>query len=356
MTGFADPDMWHPKKGFTVFWRKILRPNLNCILSYIKSLPSEDTIVILAHPSVMGLAELARASRPDLKLVLFFPFPTMIRTYHGRVALGGPLTLPNKTPMFLKRLVYGLVDATLDVDYVPDLNALRRELGLPAISHFFTHLRESPDVYVTLFPDWYSNAKPDYPQPLISGDFLSSEGAKGALSSELEQFLAEGPAPLLFTASTGSVPVRHFFQIATGVVRELNARAIFVCRFGSELPTGLPPCIVHQEYAPFETLLPRVSTVVHYGGIGTLAEACKAGIPQLLLPLSYDQFDNALIAKQLGIARSIPIRSLTKRKLTKALTHLLQSRSVRSSCREISGRFHSRLPVTDLMDRVLAAV
>jgi UDP:flavonoid glycosyltransferase YjiC (YdhE family) len=46
--------------------------------------------------------------------------------------------------------------------------------------------------------------------------------------------------------------------------------------------------------------------LVHHGGIGTLAQAVKAGIPQLIVPNAHDQFDNGWRIEGLGLGRSIP--------------------------------------------------
>jgi len=44
---------------------------------------------------------------------------------------------------------------------------------------------------------------------------------------------------------------------------------------------------------------------VHHGGIGTSAQAMRAGIPQLVSPLFYDQFDNAACVTALGAGGTI---------------------------------------------------
>ncbi|WP_394698486.1 glycosyltransferase [uncultured Desulfobacter sp.] len=42
----------------------------------------------------------------------------------------------------------------------------------------------------------------------------------------------------------------------------------------------MPENIHYCEYAPFSRLFPKAAAVVHHGGIGTCAQALKAGIPQ----------------------------------------------------------------------------
>ena len=59
-------------------------------------------------------------------------------------------------------------------------------------------------------------------------------------------------------------------------------------------------------YLPFSDVLPRAAMLVYHGGIGTLAQTIKAGIPHLVVPNGHDQFDNGFRIERLGLGRSIP--------------------------------------------------
>ena len=60
-----------------------------------------------------------------------------------------------------------------------------------------------------------------------------------------------------------------------------------------------------QDYVPLRRLLPHAAALVHHGGIGTTAEALRAGTPQLVVPLAHDQFDNAARVAALGVGASL---------------------------------------------------
>jgi UDP:flavonoid glycosyltransferase YjiC (YdhE family) len=53
-------------------------------------------------------------------------------------------------------------------------------------------------------------------------------------------------------------------------------------------------------YADLAPVLRRAALLVHHGGIGTMAQAMLAGVPQLVLPFAYDQADNGDRARRLG--------------------------------------------------------
>ena len=71
------------------------------------------------------------------------------------------------------------------------------------------------------------------------------------------------------------------------------ARGMLVSPFRDQLPARLPPAVMCVDSIPFGRLFPRAAAVVHHGGIGTSAQALKAGVPQLVMPMAFDQHDNA---------------------------------------------------------------
>jgi len=108
-------------------------------------------------------------------------------------------------------------------------------------------------------------------------------------------------------------------------------------------------------YAPFSWLLPRARALVHHGGIGSCAQALRAGIPQLLVPQAYDQFDNAMRLERLGVGASLPdgIRGLDH--MPARLGQLLASAGVAAACAACAGRTNPQLAqevVAGLVERL----
>jgi sterol 3beta-glucosyltransferase len=71
------------------------------------------------------------------------------------------------------------------------------------------------------------------------------------------------------------------------------------------------------EQAPHGWLLPRVTAAVHHGGVGTLAAALAAGVPQIIRPFMGDQAFWARRAEEMGVA--VPARRLTAESFAAAL-------------------------------------
>jgi rhamnosyltransferase subunit B len=97
----------------------------------------------------------------------------------------------------------------------------------------------------------------------------------------------------------------------------------------------------HERYLPLRHLLPRAAALVHHGGIGTSAEALRAGTPQLAVPLFFDQPDNALRLRTLGVGDVLEPDALTPDSLAENLQSLLASQSVKQKCGQIAASFDS---------------
>ena len=78
---------------------------------------------------------------------------------------------------------------------------------------------------------------------------------------------------------------------------------------------------------------------MHHGGIGTAAHALKAGVPQLVAPCCYDQFDNAAHLRRLGVSRTVACDRYTPAHVATILRGLVDAADVRRRCAAIAARF-----------------
>ncbi|WP_158819610.1 glycosyltransferase [Granulicella sp. S156] len=213
-----------------------------------------------------------------------------------------------------------------------------RRLNLPRPRQIISKWWYSPQRVAGLFSEWFCPVPEDWPKQLkLTGFPLSipNENAR-QLSDGLLQFLDDGPPPIVFNPGTETQNPRAFFEIALKIVQTLGARGIFLTRLVDHLP-ALPDTVWHESYPPFHLLLPRASALVHHGGIGTIALALRAGIPQLILPGWTDQLDNGLRAERLGCGL-VQQDSLDETALLEKLQHLLSSPQVRETCRLTQAR------------------
>jgi rhamnosyltransferase subunit B len=146
------------------------------------------------------------------------------------------------------------------------------------------------------------------------------------LNTELAAFLSAGPAPVVFTLGSSAVfDARPFYTESLQAVQEMELRAVLLIGRDARnaLQGKVPDTVFVAEYTPYSELLPRAAVTVHQGGIGTTAQALRAGRPMIVMPFSHDQPDNARRVERLGVGRVIPRGRYRAVRLAQELNTLL---------------------------------
>jgi rhamnosyltransferase subunit B len=97
---------------------------------------------------------------------------------------------------------------------------------------------------------------------------------------------------------------------------------------------------------PFSEVLPRAALLVYHGGIGTLAQTIRAGIPHLVVPSGHDQFDNAWRIEQLGLGLSVPQARYRSDRAARAIRSILADPRMIGQSRQYAAKTDSAAAVT----------
>ena len=84
------------------------------------------------------------------------------------------------------------------------------------------------------------------------------------------------------------------------------------------------------EFLPQTTLLPLVDVVITHGGNNTTTEAFHHGKPMVVLPLFWDQYDNAQRVDETGYGVRLPTYTFEAEQLTGAIDRLAADTALRS--------------------------
>ncbi|MBN2160813.1 MAG: glycosyltransferase [Spirochaetes bacterium] len=256
---------------------------------------------------------------------------------------------PRWIPRFVFSLMIEVAHFVMDHDLVPAISTFRKEIGLPPRLRRVNRWMLSPDKIIGLFPEWYGRPQPDWPPNIdLVGFPLFDEGhiQNGGLPAELEDFLSAGAPPIIFTPGTPNKNrYASFFEKAIEATKKIGARAIFVSQFKEQIPRDLPSHVRYYPYLPFSLVFPRASAVVFHGGIGTIAQAMRAGIPQLIAPWGVDQFDNGARIKSLGLGDMISSLRCTVDSLAEKLQYVVTSPKIQKRCAEASAKIIEADPI-----------
>jgi UDP:flavonoid glycosyltransferase YjiC (YdhE family) len=251
-------------------------------------------------------------------------------------------------PKWFRRLQYWLADHVVDYLIGGAINDLRKDLGLARVSRVMHQWYFSPQLVVGMFPEWFAPPQPDWPpNTRLTGFPLWDESVTTALTLPVGDFLDAGDPPVVFAPGSANTDAHAFFAAAVEACRNLERRGILLSRYTDHIPLQLPDSVIHAEFVPFSRLLPRSAALVHHGGIGTCAQGLAAGVPQIVMPLAFDQLDNAARLNRLGVAATLPPSNFDGPSLTRLLGSLLANRSLAERARHWAAELQGRDPLVE---------
>lgn len=214
--------------------------------------------------------------------------------------------------------------------------ALRRELGLPRGKDPIFDAKHSDRLALALFSSVMGAPQPDWPSAAKTSGFAFYDGSgdEGELPPHLAAFLQDGPPPLVFTLGSAAVMnAGDFYEQSAEAAAILGQRAVLLVGADDRnLPRrALPDTICVARYAPYSKIFPRASVLIHQGGIGTTAQALRAGRPMLVMPYSHDQPDNARRVRRLGVAEVLGRKDYRAKPAARLIWQLLSDNAYEMS-------------------------
>lgn len=362
------PQIWHRVRGplLVLKWVSgyLLRPVYEAICEHYV----EGETVLCAHP--LDLASRVAREKLGAPVASIDNTPAVLWSVHDSPRAVGTLVGGPRVPAWLKRWQFRSADALVGHMVRRPLGELRRELGLPPVKRLFGRWLHETDLVLGLFPDWFAPPQPDWPpdtrlvgfplwdhpsgsvpifdsiapasesgQTRMGTDpFHAGERNRPASSDEMRAFLASGDGPIVFTPGTAHHAAHDFFAAAVDACQRLGRRGVLLTRYDHHVPVDLPDSVRWFGFVPLSQLLPRAVAFVHHGGIGSSAQGLAAGVPQVIQPMAFDQFDNARRLVGLGVAEELPVRQFRGAALAAALERLLTSPTVKSRCDELAAK------------------
>jgi MGT family glycosyltransferase len=239
-----------------------------------------------------------------------------------------------------------------------DFDAFCRERGAPGLPDGpegprFIH--ESPYLNLYLFP-----AEVDYPRVAPLGPTwhrLDSCVRTTESTWELPERLAHRSGALIYLSlgSLGSADVELMRRLVD-VLGRTHHRYI-VSKGPQHDEYELADNMVGAEFLPQPTILPMVDLVITHGGNNTVTECFHNGKPMILLPLFWDQYDNAQRVHETGFGVRLPTYAFEAAEMTAAIDRLLGDDVLHARLAAISTRLRANpgtVRAADLIERLAA--
>lgn len=322
------------RRGPEFLMRELVMPHLRAAYDDLERAAAGADLLV-SHPLAMTLPLLAQKSGKPWVSTVLSPL-SLMSNCDPPVIDGAPwlrhLRLPG--PGFYGA-VFGLIKRSVRHWEAP-LHEFRAGLGLPPADHMAMFEGQfSPLKNLALFDAPLARPQPDWPANTVVCGSPVFDGTDAVLPGDVSRFLDAGEAPVVFALGSSAVWIAgDFWRQAAAAAQQLGRRAMLVT--GPDQPQNLPQGVAAFSWLPYSQVFPRAAAIVHQAGIGTLAQALRAGRPQLIVPVAFDQPDNARRAQALNLARTLPFRRATARRLAAELGALMANADHAAAARAVA--------------------
>lgn len=343
----SNPDLWKPRHGIRVILgdggaAAMVRRQRDLAREFVSG---PGRAVVVASSLAFG-ARVAR-EQAGFPLVTAHLAPVVLRCRRQ------PPVITRVFPeglivRWLPGLAYRLIDRRIADPLVgPLVEPLRGESGLPATARYLDGWWNSPDRVLLAFPRWFGSPPSLPPQAVHAGFLFHDDAGRGDDLGALHRFLADGPPPVAVTLGSA---MRHGREILERVVQAcvgLGRRLLILSKDPAQVPAKLPPTALHVGWAPMGETLPRCAALIHHGGVGTLARAFQAGIPQIVVPFCHDQPDNSERVTRLGAGRWIGPGAVLRGRLGPVLRAVLGDFDMRDRCHALARQIDPKAAIAN---------
>jgi len=221
--------------------------------------------------------------------------------------------------------------------YRPAVNTGREALGLPPwkARDCLAAVNQAPTVYgvsPALMP-----ADPAWPAHVTVAGHLLWADPEPVIPDGLPEFLAEHPGAVYVGFGSMANAVRQSDLDVASQALALAGRPGVIAGLGQqgELPgTGTPVFAVGE--VSHDWLFPRLAAVVHHGGSGTTHRAVLSGVPNMAVPVGFDQPYWGRRLAELGIGvPPIPYRRVSPTRLASAIRQLTGNPEIAARAKQL---------------------
>jgi sterol 3beta-glucosyltransferase len=244
----------------------------------------------------------------------------------------------------LNRLSYFLSNYGSWQAFRLSINQWRRKvLQLPPLSRWSGILGPIRQKQI---PSFYIHSPALLPKPSdwsdwihVTGYWFLNDSVDWQPSQDLIKFLAKGSPPVyigfgLFNQDDDS---KSLIELQLEALKRSAQRGILLIRKDLRNLVELPDEVLPVEWVSFEWLFPKVSAVVHHGGLGTIHAALRAGTPSIIVSHDNDNFFWGYQLAKLGLG-PLPIRreQLSVEKLTAAIKTAISNKAMQARVAQMS--------------------
>jgi MGT family glycosyltransferase len=215
-----------------------------------------------------------------------------------------------------------------------DFDEFCRERGAPPLPELEL-MHSSPHLNLWIYPDEveYARATP------LDGTWHNLQAS--VRTTDAPYGVERGDEPVVYL-SLGSLASGDV-ELMRGLIGSLadSPFRVIVSKGPQHEELELPDDMVGEEFLPQTSILPQVDLVITHGGNNTVTEALYFGKPMVLLPVFWDQYDNAQRMDETGFGIRLDTYGHDSAELPAAVERLLGDEPLRERLAALSGRLQA---------------
>jgi len=240
-------------------------------------------------------------------------------------------------------------------------NKLRRQYGLPPLESTVVALTEKLSlVLVPSCPefDYMRGDLPQnvkyvgpclwYPSTWKESDWLNELSSDRPLVHVTEGTLYAQAPVVLRAAAQGLADLPVQVIITTGTHRKES-----MVKLGR-----LPSNVIVKSMVAHSKLMPHLDLLISHGGGGTTVASLASGVPMVVVPLMWDQAENAQRVCEAGAGVQFSARQCSPRRMRKAVEIVLSDASYRKNGQRIAdslGQYGGPSQAAELLEQMLSS-
>jgi MGT family glycosyltransferase len=219
-------------------------------------------------------------------------------------------------------------------DLHADFDAFCRERGAPPLPELeFVHSSQWLNLWI--YPDEvdYRRARP------LDSNWHNLQTSVRTTDAPYEVERGDEPVVYLSLGSLASGDVELMQKLIASLAD--SPYRVVVSKGPQHEELELPANMTGEEFLPQASILPQVDAVITHGGNNTVTESLAFGKPMVLLPVFWDQYDNAQRMHETGLGTRLDTYGHAPEELPAAVDRLLGDAALRERLDALSRRLRS---------------
>lgn len=314
----SNPAYLHPRKGPLAVWEmlcRVLPENYTAMKQLIRD---ESPDMVACHTLEYG--GMIAAIEQSVPYAVLTPTPM---GWFGTDCPGHANFV--ELPIWIRRLQARAFRRLFNFGLKVSLNPACRKQGIPTPFHTIDQIFSKACLNLGLWSKLFRGHAPDDPPNAHICGFVRDQHICDwdNVPDNIARLFTGSKRPVAVgLGSTASLHGDQIYQQVSAACKQLDHPCLLIGKDLSKYADSAHQ-ILAVDFAPYGWVFPRAGLVIHHGGVNSTAETLRAGVPAIIVPHAYDQFDNAIRTRKAGLSRPLKTTRLTVPVLKEAIREVL---------------------------------